>query len=71
MALLAGLDARPWLLIVHFFCVTLLGMRACMRQPAALLALQGVWQAVLLLATALRIMLPILRDEGFGCDTPL
>ena len=73
MALLAGVDARPCMLIAHLAAVSLLGVAACMRRPPARgeRPWRGAWLAAVLLATAVRIIAPLIREEGVGCALQL
>uniref|UniRef100_A0A061QZC0 Squalene monooxygenase n=1 Tax=Tetraselmis sp. GSL018 TaxID=582737 RepID=A0A061QZC0_9CHLO len=61
ISLLSGLNPRPSVLVAHFFMVALYGVgRLLFPRPS----LRGLYLAFALLATACRIILPIIQAEG-------
>lgn len=62
ISLLAGLNPRPTVLVRHFFQVALFGVGRSLQPPS----LEKIWRSCRLLADAVCIILPIIRDEGWN-----
>lgn len=62
ISLLSGLNPRPMVLVVHFFLVALFGIRQVMFP----FNLKKIWISCRLLADAVGIIFPIIRDEGWN-----
>ena len=62
ISLLAGLNPRPTVLVRHFFQVALYGVSQAMWPPS----LSKLWMSCRLLADAVSIIFPIVRDEGWN-----
>lgn len=62
LSLLSGLNPRPSVLIIHFFMVAFFGIGQQMQHPYP----SKLWLSVRLLADAVSIIAPIVKDEGLS-----
>eukprot|EP00210_Caulerpa_lentillifera_P006516 g6224.t1 len=62
ISLLSGLNPRPMVLVVHFFLVALFGIRQVMWP----FSLRSIGMSCRLLADAIGIIFPIVKDEGWN-----